>query len=192
MSYSCGICFSEYSVDERSPCAPRILRCGHTFCSDCLIKILETTHKLVCPKCRSNVTDMKEIPLNKALIQLIKRAQEKRLQEQQSKVRALPAAIEGEDNENGDEKKKEKSSKPFKCLFPGCKEVFTSKEGLSKHIKDKGHARSSNYKGYMKDGKYQHQCEFKCCYPNCNETFSSREDLQKHVCAKGHICIIRK
>lgn len=142
MSYSCGICFSEYSDDERSRYAPRILRCGHTFCSECLIRILETTNRLVCPKCRRDATDMKQIPLNKALIQLITKDKAKRVAE---RVKALPGVEE--ENEKEEDKK---PNKIYKCNFPGCKEVFTSKESFTRHVKVKDHSYSPSYKSHEK------------------------------------------
>lgn len=51
LDVSCSICFEEYDT-------PKVLPCGHTFCCQCLSKMLHThsTH-LDCPKCR------KEVPL---------------------------------------------------------------------------------------------------------------------------------
>lgn len=186
-SYSCSICFTEYSPDERSLHVPRILRCGHTFCAGCLIRILETTNSLICPKCRHDATTMKEIPLNKALIQLI-------LKERMSNVKRLPSSNEDNDERDdngGNEKGGKRSGKPvkiLKCLFPGCKEVFTSKESLSKHITDTGHSYSSNYKGYKKGVICSQQDGFRCRFPGCTKSFSTKENLMKHIYSEGHVC----
>lgn len=196
-AYSCSICFTEYSTDERSLRAPRILRCGHTFCSGCLIRILETTSSLVCPKCRHDATTMKEIPPNKALIQLIAKERSQKVKALLSTKKDAGDDDEGkeEEGEGEGEKGSEKSVKIFRCLFPGCKEVFTSKESLSKHIAGTGHSYSSNYKGFKKGSNYSQQQQrrvFKCHFSGCNESFSTKEDLMKHIHNKGHACKLRK
>ena len=151
MGFNCCICLCEYSTNERSPHAPRVLRCGHTFCTSCLIRILETTHMLVCPKCREDSTSVEELPLNKALMQAIESRQKEHLQK---RIAAVRTCAQAEEEEKGEEMRevteKRKPPKVFKCIFPGCGKVFTTKENFVKHIKDEGHAYSSSYRSWEK------------------------------------------
>jgi len=51
---TCAICFQNYN--DTGSCAPRMLRCGHTFCIGCIDKMYErTTCRLQCPTCRRKV-----------------------------------------------------------------------------------------------------------------------------------------
>lgn len=44
----CGVCFTIFDDTQRRP---RMLPCGHTFCSKCITKIIETMN-ITCPSCR--------------------------------------------------------------------------------------------------------------------------------------------
>ena len=46
-------CPSCYSIYESPKKDPRNLPCGHTYCTECLIKIYEITKYLKCPTCRT-------------------------------------------------------------------------------------------------------------------------------------------
>jgi hypothetical protein len=51
---SCQICFNTYTYDEEM--IPRILPCGHTFCSSCILRLVTMTSKrpFKCPNCRTD------------------------------------------------------------------------------------------------------------------------------------------
>ena len=52
---NCILCFLEFNSFERSP---KILKCGHTFCLECLTKIYNRNNeRLECPKCREECSD---------------------------------------------------------------------------------------------------------------------------------------
>ncbi|KAL7637859.1 UNVERIFIED_CONTAM: hypothetical protein RMT77_011471 [Armadillidium vulgare] len=61
---SCEICSLEYSDTET---IPRVLDCGHSFCTTCITQLENT----LCPKCRANIPSGKEFPVNFSLISLI-------------------------------------------------------------------------------------------------------------------------
>lgn len=48
MKYCCKICFHRYNEDQRRP---RVLPCGHSYCSHCISNHL-VENKVVCPTCR--------------------------------------------------------------------------------------------------------------------------------------------
>lgn len=73
-SIICKICKSEY---DESIKIPRILiKCGHTFCQLCILKLLNNDNKLVCPQDEIIYFDInlpEEIfPVNLNLINIIK------------------------------------------------------------------------------------------------------------------------
>ena len=58
MSNNCSICFLQYSNDKQ---IPKILKCGHTFCIECLTKIFNKNNgKINCPTCRKECLDKPE------------------------------------------------------------------------------------------------------------------------------------
>ncbi|RXG61570.1 Tripartite motif-containing protein 59 [Armadillidium vulgare] len=61
---SCEICSLEYSDNET---IPRVLDCGHSFCTTCITQLENT----LCPKCRANIPSGKEFPVNFSLISLV-------------------------------------------------------------------------------------------------------------------------
>ena len=51
----CDICMEEYEDNDKSEKCPRILQCGHTFCTRCLKRIKSKNNNvIICPTCRSN------------------------------------------------------------------------------------------------------------------------------------------
>ena len=61
----CTICFDGLDLSEILK-TPRILPCGHTFCSDCLANLIQANSSLKCPNCNSkfqNVT-LDAVPRN--------------------------------------------------------------------------------------------------------------------------------
>ncbi|KAK4301475.1 hypothetical protein Pmani_026394 [Petrolisthes manimaculis] len=66
----CGICFTLFDDIERRP---RTLPCGHTFCTSCLIVLLETKN-LTCPSCRMKhqTTTINKIPINYNLEEMLR------------------------------------------------------------------------------------------------------------------------
>ncbi|KAL7644434.1 UNVERIFIED_CONTAM: hypothetical protein RMT77_005265 [Armadillidium vulgare] len=61
---TCEICRLEYSDTET---IPRVLDCGHSFCTSCIAQFEST----LCPKCRANIPRGKEFPVNFSLIRLV-------------------------------------------------------------------------------------------------------------------------
>ena len=70
---SCTICYQMYN-NERSPLI--LIKCGHTFCKECLDIIMNYTKKeIICPECKQ-VTSISEnpgksLPKNRGLLNLI-------------------------------------------------------------------------------------------------------------------------
>ena len=72
--FLCNVCGEQFDNDEDH--IPRVLRCGHTFTSNCLVKLM--THDGVkCPECRkkhpllSPGLSISEIPVNSAVLEII-------------------------------------------------------------------------------------------------------------------------
>ena len=70
LSLLCDICLEKYGDNERSP---KILSCGHTFCSECIKKLLNINkNKIICPIDREIYkTSFDKIPLNRIILDLI-------------------------------------------------------------------------------------------------------------------------
>ncbi|KAK4311233.1 hypothetical protein Pmani_017248 [Petrolisthes manimaculis] len=142
----CGICFTLFDDIERRP---RTLPCGHTFCTSCLIVLLETKN-LTCPSCRvkHRTTTINKIPICYIVEEMI-RHQQQMLRKQKQMLRhnkALASLIPSKNanttegllpsnedttsskepgtpaDENTDWKKK------YQELFPDVKTVTTSKK----------------------------------------------------------------
>ncbi|CEM05733.1 unnamed protein product [Vitrella brassicaformis CCMP3155] len=79
---TCEICLTEYDTNTR---LPQILsRCGHTFCSDCIGRMLQYLPfpQVTCPNCRA-VTPFHEVRRNFAVCQVVERERD-RLQREQA------------------------------------------------------------------------------------------------------------
>ena len=64
----CPICFEEYDHDQKYK-IPRLLQCGHTFCTRCIVGIV-----VECPSCRCAIptsSSQREQPINYSLISMI-------------------------------------------------------------------------------------------------------------------------
>lgn len=71
MSLVCDICLEEYKNNVNSEKTPRVLSCGHTFCTQCLWKMMKN-NKIECPICRKeNFEEIDEIRVNQYIIDLI-------------------------------------------------------------------------------------------------------------------------
>ena len=49
---SCAICFEQFKE-------PKVLPCLHTYCKECLVKLLKKIgpdHVITCPECRQDIT----------------------------------------------------------------------------------------------------------------------------------------
>jgi len=65
----CDICFGEYSNDLNSKKAPRILKCGDTFCTECLEKS-RSNDKIICPSCKEeSCEEVDKLIINKCVIE---------------------------------------------------------------------------------------------------------------------------
>ena len=70
----CSICLEKYDKKEK---LPRILACGHTFCTSCLLKIKEKNrpdNKIKCPldlKLEADKISIEEIPINRVIVDLL-------------------------------------------------------------------------------------------------------------------------
>ena len=70
----CSICLEKYDKKEK---LPRILTCGHTFCTSCLLKIKEKNkpdNKIKCPldlKLEADKISIEEIPINRVIVDLL-------------------------------------------------------------------------------------------------------------------------
>ena len=60
----CPICLDIYGTNEDHLKAPKILRCGHSFCKECILKLLnkeEINNKITCPICNKSTEKIKDI-----------------------------------------------------------------------------------------------------------------------------------
>ncbi len=67
----CDWCLKEFEETFSSKRAPKILKCGETFCFDCLKKNFKND-SIICPICRKvNNEQLEDIPVNKCAITLV-------------------------------------------------------------------------------------------------------------------------
>ena len=84
----CSICLEKYDKKEK---LPRILTCGHTFCTSCLIKIKEKNkpdNKIKCPldlKIEYDKNNIEEIPINRVIVDLLDLNLSEKLNEDKNK-----------------------------------------------------------------------------------------------------------
>jgi Ras-related protein Rab-18 len=65
----CEKCLGEYSNDLNSKKAPRILKCGHTFCTECLEKS-SVNDKIICYSCKEeSCEEVEKLYINKCVIE---------------------------------------------------------------------------------------------------------------------------
>ena len=84
----CGICLEKYNKKEK---LPRILLCGHTFCTSCLGKIKQkcSDNKIKCPidqKVCAETNNIEEIPINRIVVDLIDLNIEEKLNNKENKL----------------------------------------------------------------------------------------------------------
>ena len=85
----CSICLEKYDKKEK---LPRILTCGHTFCTSCLIKIKEKNkpdNKIKCPldlKIEYDKSKIEEIPINRVIVDLLDLNLPEKLSEDKNKA----------------------------------------------------------------------------------------------------------
>lgn len=85
----CGICMEKFGVPER---IPKVLKCGHTYCSTCVVTITvaeparETflgaprggNNSVLCPSCRARCFE-EEVKTNYALMDIVQQQQQQRV-----------------------------------------------------------------------------------------------------------------
>ena len=67
----CPVCFEAYKEANH---APRVLACGHTICTPCLITIISAPkEQSKCPECRIKINSTKAVnfPINYTVLQLV-------------------------------------------------------------------------------------------------------------------------
>ena len=70
----CSICFEKYNKKDK---LPRILSCGHTFCTSCIQKIKSKNNNekhIKCPidlKIGFETNTIEDIPINRVVVDLI-------------------------------------------------------------------------------------------------------------------------
>jgi len=75
----CPLCLEEYVKNDKSEKAPKVLPCGHTFCCECIKKLLKKyNNQIICPIDRIKVNEAYErIPFNRLIFDLIYKRQPK-------------------------------------------------------------------------------------------------------------------
>ncbi|EYC19113.1 hypothetical protein Y032_0025g1181 [Ancylostoma ceylanicum] len=74
MPVSCRVCFEPFSATSHPP---RLLGCGHSFCSSCTDSLYAVSAYMVfCPVCRSRLSSRVVPPINYQLLELIAAAEE--------------------------------------------------------------------------------------------------------------------
>lgn len=73
----CIVCTDIYGTKENHPRIPKILKCGHTICKECLLTIVKETHHkyFLCPECKEKIKKEKSIDdhiTNREVIKIIK------------------------------------------------------------------------------------------------------------------------
>ena len=59
----CSICLDVFGNSIKHAKAPKILKCGHTFCKECLQDLIKRYEEnfFLCPKCNTNIIKEKDI-----------------------------------------------------------------------------------------------------------------------------------
>jgi hypothetical protein len=72
----CTICFDGFDVSQIFK-TPRILPCGHTFCTECLARLVQADSSLKCPNCNSKIQNinLEAIPRNFNFMEILERRQ---------------------------------------------------------------------------------------------------------------------
>ena len=70
----CTICFNGFDLSQNFP---RILPCGHTFCSECLARLVQADSSLKCPNCNSKIQKiiLEAIPRNFNFMEILEKRQ---------------------------------------------------------------------------------------------------------------------
>ncbi|KAK4307294.1 hypothetical protein Pmani_020956 [Petrolisthes manimaculis] len=112
----CGICFTLFDDIERRP---RTLPCGHTFCTSCLIVLLETKN-LTCPSCRvkHRTTTINKIPICYIVEEMVRHQQQmlRKQKQMQRHNKALASLIPS------------KNANTTEGLLPSNEDTTSSKE----------------------------------------------------------------
>ena len=76
----CDICMEEFEDNDKSLKCPRILQCGHTYCTQCLESMkLKNNNIIICPTCRSKeYRSINEITINRNVYDYIWENKEKK------------------------------------------------------------------------------------------------------------------
>lgn len=98
MELTCEICEEMYGNNDRDERAPRILKCGHTFCTKCLKDMASRSQgKLTCPIDRifiCNAIEIMNITINRTIFTLLEKAKESnRIQNQQNQLNSSLASV---------------------------------------------------------------------------------------------------
>ena len=77
-SLTCDICLEEYGEDDKSEKAPKILACGHTFCSKCIeLKMRKDNNEIICSIDRlKDERPFEKIPYNRIIYDMILKEKE--------------------------------------------------------------------------------------------------------------------
>jgi Zn finger protein HypA/HybF involved in hydrogenase expression len=72
----CTVCFDGFDLSQVFK-TPRILPCGHTFCSECLARLVQADSSLKCPNCNSKIQNviLEVIPRNFNFMEILERRQ---------------------------------------------------------------------------------------------------------------------
>ncbi|XP_064096622.1 uncharacterized protein LOC135208413 isoform X1 [Macrobrachium nipponense] len=72
---TCHLCYEVYDEETRRP---RMLPCGHSYCTDCITKLI-MNGRLSCPECNTNfvASDSSQIPVNYGMERVISAMKEK-------------------------------------------------------------------------------------------------------------------
>ena len=86
-SLTCDICLEEYGDNDKSEKAPKILSCGHTFCSKCIQETMrKNNNEIICSIDRQKDNrPFDQIPFNRIIYDIILKNKE-----QQNKINIKP------------------------------------------------------------------------------------------------------
>jgi hypothetical protein len=121
---SCGICFENYSASVQSR-KPKVLRCGHSLCSECVSKIDK------CAVCRKKIQNKNKIPYNFELMN----NSESKVEPEKAKPSTKKVSIK---------KKPEKG--PWKTVYSFSSEQQISEGGVTITTSFKETTRTRTYK----------------------------------------------
>ncbi|KAJ8050042.1 Tripartite motif-containing protein 3 [Holothuria leucospilota] len=186
LNVSCSICFEDYKT-------PKVLTCGHTFCCQCVSKMVGRNSSLQCPTCRKDISlpesgKVEDFITNFALLNLISDNEKIKESGDDPPLKVDP----------GRECPQHKSLTKFYCK--SCKKLVCTECLLQEHKPDKHTIATSSDIAVILSGELQKHLQKLQLYENernslgekISEGFRCYEQDKKRIQVRVNIVLERK